>query len=158
MFGFVSLPSASRPFTPSSLALPTSVHIYLLQHALAAVTCCRSMQSNPTTYVLGTYFPKGYFLIPLLYRRGLESLMRQLLILPNKPALLYFHMWMPGYNLDSYWNATIEDETEVLVHYYGLQSVSFRDAIFIHHAQGQLGYRAPDIACSKVHPTFLGHT
>eukprot|EP00884_Botryococcus_braunii_P021040 jgi/Botrbrau1/761/Bobra.0181s0020.1 len=64
------------------------------------------------------------------WRRGMEVLFRRLLQYPNSPALLYFHMWMPGFDQNSYWNSTIEDETDILVKYYELQSLSFRNAVF----------------------------
>eukprot|EP00884_Botryococcus_braunii_P021062 jgi/Botrbrau1/763/Bobra.0181s0021.1 len=91
------------------------------------------------------------------WRRGLEVLFRRLLKYPNSPALLYFHMWMPGFQHNSFWNTTIEDETEILVAYYQLQSLSFRNAIFRPFQANKPGFQDLDISCSYVHPTYLGH-
>lgn len=99
----------------------------------------------------------GWLASNQLYRRSLENLMRQVLLMPNRPAILYFHVWMPGFHWDHFQGTTIEDETEVLVQFYGLQSVSLRDAIYIPHSAGVLGFRSTELACSPVHPTHLGH-
>eukprot|EP00884_Botryococcus_braunii_P016639 jgi/Botrbrau1/3659/Bobra.0204s0049.1 len=90
-------------------------------------------------------------------RRSLENLMRQVLSMQNQPALLYFHMWMPGYHMDTFQGTTIEDETEIFVEYYGLQSVSYRNAVYLPHAEGVFGFRSAEISCSQVHPTYLAH-
>jgi hypothetical protein len=84
-------------------------------------------------------------------------LLRKLLLYPNQPALLYLHMWMPGYDQHSFYNSTIEEETELLVKYYFLQSVSFRNMVFYDYISERPGYRSQDIACNFVHPTYLGH-
>ncbi len=39
----------------------------------------------------------------LQFRRGLEMLMRKLLNLPSRPAVLMLNLWMPGFNRYSYW-------------------------------------------------------
>lgn len=87
----------------------------------------------------------------------MEVLFRRLLQYRNRPALLYFHMWMPGFDQDNYWNSTIEDETDILVKYYQLQSLSFRNAIYKPYVTQLPGFRDIDISCSYVHPTYLGH-
>eukprot|EP00884_Botryococcus_braunii_P006900 jgi/Botrbrau1/16210/Bobra.314_2s0004.1 len=90
-------------------------------------------------------------------RRGLESLMRQVLQLPNHPAVLYMHIWMPGRSDGQFCGTNIEDETELLVRYYGLQSLSMRDALFEHYIANRIGFRESDIACNDVHPNYLYH-
>lgn len=91
------------------------------------------------------------------YRRGMESLMRQVLSLPNQPALMYLHVWMPGHNNWQYWSHTMEDEVEVLLKYYGVQSVSMREALYHNFQANRVGYRESDIACNSMHPNYLYH-
>lgn len=38
-------------------------------------------------------------------RRGLEVLIRKLLNLPSRPAVLMLNLWMPSFNRYSYWEA-----------------------------------------------------
>ncbi len=90
-------------------------------------------------------------------RRGMEILMRQVLQLPNHPAVLYLHIWIPGFNMGQFWGATIEDEIEVLVKYYGIQSISLRNALYDKYIDDKVGYREADIACNIVHPNYLYH-
>jgi hypothetical protein len=92
-----------------------------------------------------------------LRRRGMETLMRQVLQLPNHPAVLYLHVWMPGHNKGDFWGATIEDETEVLVQYYKVQSISMRNALYQNFVANVSGFRESDIACNTIHPNYLYH-
>ncbi len=66
-------------------------------------------------------------------------------------------MWMPGFHLDSFQGTGIEDETETFVEYYGLQSVSFRNAIYHLFDADEPGFLRSQISCGNVHPTYLGH-
>lgn len=90
-------------------------------------------------------------------RRGLEVLMRKILLYQNRPAIIYTHLWMPGYDQHSFYNSTIEEETELLVKYYGLQSVSLRNMVFHDYAVDREGFRERDLACTSYHPSYLGH-
>jgi hypothetical protein len=92
-----------------------------------------------------------------LDRRALEVLLRKLLLYPGYPAVVYMHLWVPTFHSHSFYRTTIEDETEVLLSYYGVQSLSLRNAIFHDYAAGRLGFREEDIACRKVHLSYLGH-
>ena len=40
-------------------------------------------------------------------RRGLELLIRKLLQLPSRPAVLMLNLWIPGYNRYSFWQASV---------------------------------------------------
>jgi hypothetical protein len=91
------------------------------------------------------------------YRRGMETLMRQVLQLPHHPAVMYLHVWMPGHNNRTFWSSTIEDEVEVLVKYYNLQSISLRNALYDGFKAGRVGFREGDVACNDVHPNYLYH-
>ncbi len=84
-------------------------------------------------------------------------MMRQLLQLPNHPAVLYLHVWLPLYNKGQFWETTIEDEIEVLVKYYGLQSISMRGALYDHFIANRSGFRESDLSCNVVHPNYLYH-
>ncbi len=84
-------------------------------------------------------------------------LIRKLLMYKNHPAVVYVHMWMPGRNEHSFYNVSVEAETELLVEYYSLQSISFRNLVYHKYMAGMGGFRNHDIACNTVHPTYLGH-
>eukprot|EP00884_Botryococcus_braunii_P022668 jgi/Botrbrau1/9085/Bobra.178_2s0017.1 len=90
-----------------------------------------------------------------MHRRSMETLIRQVLQLPNRPAVMYLHIWVPGHNNGQFWGGTIEDEIEVLVKYYGIRSISMWNAIFDKFIAKKVGYQEADIACNAVHPNYL---
>ncbi len=83
--------------------------------------------------------------------------MRRLLLLPSRPAITYLHVWLPEFFQYSFFNVTVEDQVELFVKYYGLQSISFRDAIFPLYADDVPGFRETDFVCNAMHPNYLGH-
>ncbi|KAI7846460.1 hypothetical protein COHA_000070 [Chlorella ohadii] len=80
-------------------------------------------------------------------RLSMERLMRKLLALPNKPAVvvLNHYGWLvcrqPGSNLASY-ACSAENDFNVLGQYYGLPSLSIRAAAYHLMAQNVSGYQA----------------
>ncbi|KAK9833339.1 hypothetical protein WJX81_007962 [Elliptochloris bilobata] len=93
------------------------------------------------------------------HRRSLEVIIRKMLQLPHRPAVVYLHWWSPTLNQGrrSFWNSTVQPETGLFAHYYGLPSVSLRDVWFHKWAVNQPGFRQRDIMCSVNHPNVLGH-
>eukprot|EP00884_Botryococcus_braunii_P008547 jgi/Botrbrau1/17694/Bobra.0166s0118.1 len=89
-------------------------------------------------------------------RRGFERLMRKVLQLPHVPAIILLHWWSPLHFHSSYWNVA-EDQLDVIGGYYGLQSISFRNAYYHDIMTGTPGFRLEDIFCDVVHPNNLGH-
>lgn len=41
--------------------------------------------------------------MPCMGRRGLEVLIRKLLLLPSRPVILMLNLWMPKFNRYSFW-------------------------------------------------------
>lgn len=86
---------------------------------------------------------------PAVQQQGYELLVRKLLKLPHKPAVIVVHWWGPKHDCltlvskeeaearspdhphhqcaVTLWNNT-EDQIQNLVHHYGMQSISFRNA------------------------------
>ncbi len=84
-------------------------------------------------------------------------LIRKILQYPNHPAIVYVHLWLPGFSEKSFYKASVQDETEVLVRYYGLQSLSFREMIWHDYVVERPGFAEKDFACHEYHPNYLGH-
>lgn len=60
-------------------------------------------------------------------RRGLEVLIRKLLNLPSRPAVLMLNLWMPSFNRYSYWEA--RRPSSVPVHLFSPHKVRPRGSI-----------------------------
>ena len=91
----------------------------------------------------------------LTHRRGFERFLRKLAKLPQWPALLYLHVWQPDYMGPAFWHGG-EMQVETVLQYYGIPSVSARNALFHLTAQNVSGFAEDDIFCG-VHPNPLGH-
>ena len=67
--------------------------------------------------------------LPVARRRGFERLIRKMLGLPRRPAVLYFHVWTPrrmGFNFYD----SPENVIEMVPEYYALPSLSMRNAMY----------------------------
>lgn len=81
-------------------------------------------------------------------KETLEGLLRQILKMPNHPAvLLLFTMFNDGRN--------VQDIQAVLGSYYGLPMISYRDALWPEIQAGRLKWQ--EIAADYVHPNDTGH-
>ena len=89
-------------------------------------------------------------------RRGFELLLRKLLSFRQQPAVLVLHSWSPFFNHPSFYS-TVEDLYQSLVSYYGLQSVSVRNAMYHPTWQRQASYQGTQWLCDSIHPNRLGH-
>lgn len=61
-------------------------------------------------------------------RRGFERLIRKMLDLPSRPAVAYFHAWAPRRTGFAFYESP-EDLIDMVPAYYGLPSVSMRNAL-----------------------------
>lgn len=89
-------------------------------------------------------------------RRGYEMLVRKLLAHKQQPAVMALHSWSPFFNHPSFFS-TVEDLAQTLVAYYGLQSVSMRNALFHPTWQRQENFKGTQWLCDSIHPNTLGH-
>lgn len=62
-------------------------------------------------------------------RRGFERLIRKMLNLPKRPAVMYFHVWTPR-RLGFKFFESPENLIEMVPEYYGLPSISMRNALY----------------------------
>ena len=92
----------------------------------------------------------------LLYRRGYEMLLRKLLGYRQHPAIIALHSWSPFFNHPNFFS-TAEDPIQSIVAYYGLQSVSMRNALFHATWQRQQNFKGSQWLCDNIHPNTLGH-
>ena len=92
-------------------------------------------------------------------RRALEVLMRKVLMLPGRPALVYLHWWSPTTNQGSrsFWNHTVQPESGLLAEYYGLPALSMRNVWYHKWAANEPGFLSRDVMCGINHPNYLGH-
>ena len=88
-------------------------------------------------------------------RRGFERLLRKLLKLPSKPALHYLHVYQPSYMGHSFW-LSAEMEMETILQYYGVPTVSARNALYELLLEEVHGFSEAEVHCG-VHPNPLGH-
>ncbi|KAL3132821.1 hypothetical protein ABBQ38_006746 [Trebouxia sp. C0009 RCD-2024] len=89
-------------------------------------------------------------------RRAYEVMLRKLLAFNQKPAIIALHSWSPFFNTPHFYSTT-EDLIQVLVSYYGLQSVSVRNALWHPTMQRQQNYQGTQWLCDTIHPNLLGH-
>ncbi|KAA6418426.1 MAG: hypothetical protein FRX49_11586 [Trebouxia sp. A1-2] len=89
-------------------------------------------------------------------RRGYEMLLRKLLGYRQHPAIIALHSWSPFFNHPNFFS-TAEDPIQSIVAYYGLQSVSMRNALFHPTWQRQQNYKGFQWLCDNIHPNTLGH-
>lgn len=89
-------------------------------------------------------------------RRGYEMLLRKLLAFKQKPAVIALHSWSPFFNHPNFFNTT-EDLIQVAILYYGLQSVSMRNALWHPTWRRQQNYQGKQWLCDSIHPNTLGH-
>jgi hypothetical protein len=87
----------------------------------------------------------------------MEVLFRRLLNQPSRPALVYMHAWIPGLFNHTFLDLTVEEETGLLVKYYGLPSIAMRNALFSMYQRSAQGFREQDFTCSETLPNYLGH-
>ena len=81
-------------------------------------------------------------------KETLEGLLRQILKMPNRPAvLILFTMFNNGTN--------VQDAHAVVGKHYGLPMISYRDALWPEIQAGRLKWE--DIAADYVHPNDTGH-
>ena len=90
------------------------------------------------------------------FRRGYEMLLRKLLAFKQKPAVIALHSWSPFFNHPKFFNTT-EDLIQVLVLYYGLQSVSVRNSLWHPTWQRRQNFQGKQWLCDSIHPNTLGH-
>ena len=115
---------------------------------------------------------------PAEQQQGYELLVRKLLKLPNKPAVIVVHWWGPKHDClqlvskeeaelrspdhshhqcaMTLWNST-EDQIQKLVEHYGVQSISFRNAYWA-ELDAELDGFTPDqiIMPDLIHPSKRG--
>lgn len=82
--------------------------------------------------------------------------MRKSLQLPSQPALFYLHAYQIDYEQHDYWRGG-ETQIETIMKYYGIPSVSFRDALYHLEVAGIDGFAEEHQSCG-MHPNPLGHT
>lgn len=116
--------------------------------------------------------------MPSVQQQGYELLIRKLLKLPNKPAVVVVHWWGPKHDcLDlvsseeakvrspdhplhrcamTLWNST-EDQIQTVVEHYGVQSISFRNAYWA-EIDAELDGFMPDqtLMPDLIHPSMHG--
>eukprot|EP00884_Botryococcus_braunii_P006401 jgi/Botrbrau1/15762/Bobra.4_1s0126.1 len=91
------------------------------------------------------------------WRWGLESLIRGLGSLPNRPAVIYMHAWIPGFFNSSFAGLMVEDETGILGKYYQLPSISMRSCLYRSYIENVPGFREQDFTCTGSSLNYLGH-
>ncbi|BDA43799.1 hypothetical protein COCOBI_04-8160 [Coccomyxa sp. Obi] len=88
-------------------------------------------------------------------RRGFERLVRKMLKLPKRPAVMYFHVWTPR-RLGFRFFESPENMIEMVPEYYGLPSISMRNAMY--HLVENLTVPADWLWRSDInHANCLGH-
>lgn len=87
-------------------------------------------------------------------RSGYEVILRKLL--STSSAVLVVHWYSPILNHGTFWD-TAEDELEVLLNYYQVPSLSWRNAMFKSMAAEEEGFSYEQMYCDSVHPNTLGH-
>jgi len=92
----------------------------------------------------------------ILCRRGYEMLLRKLLVYRQHPAIIALHSWSPFFNHPNFFS-TAEDPVQSIVAYYGLQSVSMRNALFHPTWQRRQNFKGSQWLCDTIHPNTLGH-
>ncbi len=92
----------------------------------------------------------------MMCRRGYEMLLRKLLGYRQHPAIIALHSWSPFFNHPNFFS-TAEDPIQSIVAYYGLQSVSMRNALFHPTWQRQQNFKGSQWLCDNIHPNTLGH-
>ena len=75
--------------------------------------------------------------------------------MPAQPAVLYLHVWQPDYMGEVFWR-TAEMEVDTILQFYGVPSVSARNALFHLYMANASGFESLDWACGQ-HPNPLGH-
>ena len=83
-------------------------------------------------------------------------LLRKLLGYRQHPAIIALHSWSPFFNHPNFFS-TAEDPIQSIVAYYGLQSVSMRNALFHATWQRQQNFKGSQWLCDNIHPNTLGH-
>ncbi|KAK9823328.1 hypothetical protein WJX72_001962 [[Myrmecia] bisecta] len=89
-------------------------------------------------------------------RRGFEVLLRKLLSFKNRPAVLILHHWSVYVNAPNFFDS-LEDVVNIVVQYYGLPALSFRNALYHSMMANVEGYQHQQVYCDAVHPNKLGH-
>ncbi|KAL3149582.1 hypothetical protein ABBQ32_002354 [Trebouxia sp. C0010 RCD-2024] len=89
-------------------------------------------------------------------RRGYEMLLRKLMAFNQKPAIIALHSWSPFFNTPHFYSTT-EDLIQALVLYYGLQSISVRNALWHPTMRRQQNFQGAQWLCDSLHPNTLGH-
>ena len=92
----------------------------------------------------------------LVRRRGLERLLRRLIVHPSRPGILYIHYW-PAARYKSFYDND-EDLIDAVLKYYAIPTLSMRNALHGLLTQtpeliDQLWWPAPD---PKIHPNCIG--
>lgn len=92
----------------------------------------------------------------MIFRRGLERLLRRLIGLDDSPGILYFHYWAPAKSHPGFLND--EDTINALLKYYSIPTISMRDALNTDLEQNpelldKYWQPSPD---PKIHPNCLG--
>mmetsp|Transcript_5659 Transcript_5659/g.16154 ORF Transcript_5659/g.16154 Transcript_5659/m.16154 type:complete len:353 (+) Transcript_5659:372-1430(+) len=89
-------------------------------------------------------------------RRGFEVLLRKLLSYPRAPAVIVLHWWSPL--TQDFW-VSPEDQLDVFSKFYGLPSLSWRDAVHDLIASNATGFTIADLYFDKGHPNgYNGHS
>lgn len=83
-------------------------------------------------------------------------LLRKLLAYRQHPAVIAVHSWSPFFNHPNFFSST-EDLVQTIVTYYGLQSVSVRNALFHPTWQRRENFKGLQWLCDSIHPNTLGH-
>lgn len=83
-------------------------------------------------------------------------LLRKLLAYRQHPAVIAVHSWSPFFNHPNFFSST-EDLVQTIVIYYGLQSVSVRNALFHPTWQRRENFKGLQWLCDSIHPNTLGH-
>ncbi|CAL5221891.1 g4156 [Coccomyxa viridis] len=88
-------------------------------------------------------------------RRGFERLIRKMLNLQKRPAVAYFHVWTPR-RLGTHFYESPENVIEMVPEYYGLPSISMRNALY--HMVANLTVPAEWLWRSDInHANCVGH-
>ena len=86
----------------------------------------------------------------------MERAVRKALKIPSEPAVMYLHAYQPEYEEHDFWRGG-ESQIDTIMKYYGIPSVSARDALYHLEMAGTDGFADEQLQCG-VHPNPLGHT
>ena len=121
--------------------------IMLLGSQTAAQIACRAqLRSSEVLWLISCLASR---------RRGFERYLRKMAKLPQWPALLYLHTWQPDYMGPAFWHGA-EMQIDTILQYYGVPSVSARNALWHLSTRNVTGFKDEEIFCG-VHPNPLGH-